>query len=151
MSGIMLVISSQVMPPLSAQTMAPSLGDGIMCSARGKMADGVRVYAYTSVIDDASLKKKQPVSVTLVSPVSEVMEGQILVIDKKRQTLVIDDFDAATSPEMKPVGKAITTYQKNNTFSGKTQVGTPVTFTLENNLRTFKLKHGNDTLTGVCH
>ncbi|MBR8831968.1 MAG: hypothetical protein Cpurp_12275 [Chlorogloea purpurea SAG 13.99] len=150
-TGVFLAFSSEVLSPVSAQTLAPSLGDGLMCAAKGKTAAGVRIYAYTSVIDNASMKEKQPVSVTLVSPVSDVYEGQILVIDKTNKRIIVDDFEAATSPEMKPVGKAITVHQKNNRFAGKTEAGTPVSFTLENNLRTFKVVHGNETYTGVCH
>ncbi|MEG3438301.1 hypothetical protein V0288_14320 [Pannus brasiliensis CCIBt3594] len=145
----LLATISSVTLPVFAQ--APSLGDGILCTARGKTAAGVRIYAYTSVIDNASIKKKQPVSVTLVSPVSDVVEGQVIVIDKKRQAVLIDDFEAATSPEMQPVGKAMTVYQGKNTFTGKTQAGNTVTFTLENSYRTFKIRHGNETYTGVCH
>jgi hypothetical protein len=52
---------------------------------------------------------------------------------------------------MQPVGLAVTTYQGRNTFSGKSQAGTPVSFTLENNLRTITVKHGGDSFTGVCH
>ncbi|MEG3438286.1 hypothetical protein V0288_14245 [Pannus brasiliensis CCIBt3594] len=149
-AALLVTIPGALVFPAVAQTPAPSLADGIMCAARGKTADGARIYAYTSVIDGASLKKK-PVSVTLVSPVSDVVDGQVLVIDKKRQTIIIDDFEAATSPEMQPVGRAMTVYQGKNTFSGKTQAGTPVSFTLDNNLRTFKLTHGNESYTGVCH
>jgi hypothetical protein len=87
----------------------------------------------------------------MVSPVSDVVEGQILVINKDDNTVTIDNFAAATPPEMQPVGLAVTTCQGRNTFSGKSQAGTPVSFTLENNLRTITVKHGGDSFTGVCH
>ncbi len=46
---------------------------------------------------------------------------------------------------------ALTTYQGNNTFKGKSQAGTPLSFSLDNNARVFKLQHGNVNYTGVCH
>jgi hypothetical protein len=51
---------------------------------------------------------------------------------------------------MQPVALAQTTFHGNNTFSGKTQTGTPVSFTLSQDFRTFTIKHGNETYTGVC-
>lgn len=137
-----------VKPSLS-QT--PSLGNGIMCVARGKTEQGTKVYFYTSVIDDDSIGKKHPVSVTIIEPVGEIVEGELVVIDKPSQSLLIDDFAAVTPPEMQPVGLAMTTYQGRNTFTGKTQAGTPVSFSLENSYRTFKLNHGGEPYTGVCH
>ncbi|MFN9674223.1 MAG: hypothetical protein ACK552_17295 [Microcystis sp.] len=49
------------------------------------------------------------------------------------------------------MGLALTTYQGNNTFKGKSQAGTPLSFSLDNNARVFKLQHGNVNYTGVCH
>lgn len=145
--GTALVLPNLMIQSSLAQT--PSLGDGIICVARGKTNKGTKVYFYTSLIDDNSIKKKHSVSVSIVEPVGEITEGELVVLDN--QSLLIDDFAAATPPEMQPVGLAITTYQGNNTFTGKTQAGTPVSFSLENNYRTLKLNHGGETYTGVCH
>ncbi|MDB9542768.1 hypothetical protein PN472_06325 [Microcystis aeruginosa CS-1036] len=46
--------------PVLAQ--APSLGNGILCVARGKTDKGTKIYFYTSVIDDASIQRKRPVA-----------------------------------------------------------------------------------------
>jgi hypothetical protein len=119
--------------------------------ARGRTAQGSIIYAYTSLIDNASVKNKEPVSVTLVSPISEVFDGQVIVVDKKSERIVIDHFEGVTPPQMQPVGSAVTTYTKNNSFEGKTGAGTPLSFSLENNFRTFKLQHGGQAYTGVCH
>ncbi|MFM7476809.1 MAG: hypothetical protein ACKO2T_14125 [Microcystis aeruginosa] len=148
-TATLIGVPSVLIQPTFAQI--PSLGDGIICTATGKTAQGVKLYVYTSEIDDDSINKKEPVTLTMVSPVSDVVEGQILVVNKDDNTVTIDNFAAATPPEMQPVGLAVTTYQGRNTFSGKSQAGTPVSFTLENNLRTIKVKHGGDSFTGVCH
>jgi len=112
-TATLLGVPSVLIQPTIAQM--PTLGDGIICTATGKTAQGVKLYVYTSEIDDDSINKKEPVTLTMVSPVSDVVEGQILVVN------------------------------------GKSQAGTPVSFTLENNLRTIKVKHGGDSFTGVCH
>ncbi len=148
---VLLGLSGEMIPVASAQTSAPSLEDGIMCMARGRTNQGSIIYAYTSMIDNASLKNKQPVSVTLVSPISEVFDGQVIVVDKKSQRIVLEHFEGVTPPQMQPIGNAMTTYTNNNTFEGMTGAGTPVSFSLENKLRTFNLKHGNETYTGVCY
>lgn len=147
--GTALVLPNVIIQSSLAQT--PSLGDGIMCAARGKTDKGTKVYFYTSLIDDYSINKKRPVSVSIVEPVGEIVGGEVVVLDKTHQSLLIDDFAAVIPPEMQPVGLGITTYQGNNRFTGKTQAGTPVSFSLENNNRTFKLNHGGESYTGVCH
>jgi hypothetical protein len=148
-AATLLAIPSAVVLP--ALALDPSLANGIVCAARGKTEAGKRLYAYTSVIDGNSMQKKQPVSVTLISPVSDTIGGEVLVIDKQRRTVSIESFEVATKPQMQPIALASTTFQGKNTFSGKTETGTPVSFTLEDNFRTFTLKHGNATYTGVCH
>ena len=148
-TSTLLVMPGFAISPTLAQT--PSLGDGIMCAARGKTPQGNRIYLYTSLIDDASIKKKQPVSITMVEPASDIVEGEVVVIDKKSQSVYIDAFAAETAPQMQPVGSAVAIYQGKNTFVGKSKAGKTVSFTLENNNRTFKIKHGDETYTGVCH
>jgi hypothetical protein len=145
----LLGVSSSLIPPASA--LDPSLANGILCVARGKTEAGNRLYAYTSMIDGRSIQAKQPVSVTLSSTVSNTIEGEVIVIDKQRRMVAIEGFTATTKPQMQPVALAQTTFQGNNTFSGKTQTGTPVSFTLSQDFRTFTIKHGNETYTGVCH
>ncbi|WP_230458549.1 hypothetical protein [Microcystis aeruginosa] len=135
--------------PVLAQ--APSLGNGILCVARGKTDKGTKIYFYTSVIDNASIQRKRPVAVTIVESVTDIAEADVVIIDKEHQSITIDAFGAATPPQMQPVGLALTTYQGNNTFKGKSQAGTPLSFSLDNNDRVFKLQHGNVKYTGVCH
>ena len=135
--------------PTLAKT--PSLGNGIICVARGKTPQGNRIYLYTSVIDANSIKKKQPVSVTINKPMVTVDADELVVIDSQKHTLAIVDSVTGSPPQMQPVGQASTTYQGNNTFSGKTGAGTPVSFTLQNNYKVFKIKHGNQSYTGSCH
>ncbi len=142
------------MPSLSIKPVlaqAPSLGNGILCVARGKTDKGTKIYFYTSVIDDASIQRKRPVAVTIVESVTDIAEADVVIIDKEHQSITIDAFGAATPPQMQPVGLALTTYQGNNTFKGKSQAGTPLSFSLDNNDRVFKLQHGNVKYTGVCH
>lgn len=103
---------------------APSLGDGIICIAKGMTNQGQKIYFYTSVIDDNTMQKKQPVSVTI----NEFMNG-----------------------EMEPAGLASTTYQGDNTFSGKSQAGSPISFTLLGNYSVVQIQHSGQTFTGVCH
>lgn len=79
--------------------------------------------------------------------VTDIAEADVVVIDKERQSITIDTFGAATPPQMQPVGLALTTYQGNNTFRGKSQAGTPLSFSLDNNYRVFKLQHGNANYT----
>ncbi|WP_013334274.1 hypothetical protein [Gloeothece verrucosa] len=147
-SGIALFSPSLLINTVSAQT--PSLGDGVMCVAKGKTKDG-KIYLYTSLIDSSTIDRKQPVSVTIVEPVSTISDSELVVLDKKTNSLLIGDAVSATPPEMQPVGLALTTYQGNNTFSGKTQAGTPVSFSLQNSYRTIQIQHGDQKFTGVCH
>lgn len=148
LGGVALLFPSAFIKTVSAQ--APSLGDGIMCVAKGMTQNG-KIYMYTSLIDDAVMSKKQHVSVTIVQPVVNIAEGELVVVDKIHNTITVDDIAAATPPEMQPVGLALTTYKGNNTFSGKTQAGTPVSFMLSNGYRTITIQHGDKKFTGVCH
>jgi hypothetical protein len=148
-TGTLLSLPSLTIPPVLAQ--APSLGDGILCVANGKTTKGTTIYLYTSVIDDNSIKKKQPVSVTINERMITVDADEVVVIDSRQNTLAILDSVTASPPEMQPVGQAATIYQGNNTFTGKTAAGTPVSFTLNNNYKGFKIKHGNQSFTGSCH
>lgn len=145
----MLSLPSLSIKPVLAQ--APSLGNAILCVARGKTDKGTKIYFYTSVIDNASIQRKRPVAVTIVESVTDIAEADVVVIDQKRQSITIDAFGAVTPPQMQPVGLALTTYQGNNIFKGKSQAGTPLSFSLDNNDRVFKLQHGNVNYTGVCH
>jgi hypothetical protein len=137
--------------PTRAQTTAPSLADGILCVARGKTSQGAKVYFYTSVIDGKSVNRKQPVTVTIVEPMGDVEAGEVVILDKKRGTVTFDAFEAATPPRMQPAGLARTVYQGKNTFSGKSQAGSNLSFTLSNNNRVFTVQHAGGTYTGVCH
>jgi hypothetical protein len=103
------------------------------------------------VIDDNSIKKKQPVSVTINERMVTVEASELVVIDSRQNTIAIVDSVTASPPEMQPVGQAATIYQGNNTFTGKTAAGTPVSFTLSNNYKVFKITHGNQSFTGSCH
>ncbi|MBJ7898498.1 MAG: hypothetical protein GC158_00955 [Cyanobacteria bacterium RI_101] len=145
----LLGLSSLTIPPTLAQT--PSLGNGIVCVARGKTTQGNRIYLYTSVIDYNSIQKKQPVSVTINESMVTVEAEELVVVDSQANTLTIVDSVTGSPPEMQPVGRASTIYQGNNTFSGKTAPGTPVSFTLNNNFQVFKIKHGAEAFTGSCH
>lgn len=148
-AGTLFFSTSPLLPTTLAQ--APSLGDGIICVAKGKTAKGTKIYLYTSVIDDNSIKKKQPVSVTINERMITVDADELVVVDSRQNTIAIVDSVTASPAEMQPVGQAATIYQGNNTFTGKTAVGTPVSFTLNNNYKVFKITHGNQSFTGSCH
>ena len=148
-AGTLFCLPSLLIQPTLAEK--PSLGDGIICVAKGKTKQGKKIYLYTSVIDDNSIKKKQPVSVTINQPMVTVEGDELVVIDSKKNTITIVDSITGTPPQMQPVGKASTTYQGKNTFSGKTASGTPVSFSLQNNYQVFKIKHGDQSFAGVCH
>ncbi|MFN5514495.1 MAG: hypothetical protein ACK5CA_07055 [Cyanobacteriota bacterium] len=134
-----------------ANTPAPSLDDGIICVAKGKLEQGQRLYLYTSVIDDDSIKKKEPVTVTLNQLMATVEMDELVVLDPENETLTVIDSVTGTPPEMRPVGLAATVYQGNNTFAGKTAAGTPVSFTLSKDYRSFQVQHAGQTLKGSCH
>ena len=68
--GTLVCLPSLTALPVSAQ--APSLGNGIICVARGKTTQGNKIYLYTSVIDYNSIQKKQPVSVTISQSMATV-------------------------------------------------------------------------------
>ena len=148
-AGTLFCLPSLFVQPTLAQT--PSLGDGIICVAKGKTQKGNKIYLYTSVIDDNSIQKKQPVSVTINERMVTVDADELVVLDSQQNTLAIVDSLTGSPPEMQPVGQASTTYQGNDTFSGKTADGTPVSFTLQNNYKVFKIKHGTQSYTGSCH
>lgn len=112
----LLGLSSLTIPPTLAQT--PSLGNGIICVARGKTTQGNRIYLYTSVIDYNSIQKKQPVSVIINESMVTVEAEELVVVDSQANTLTIVDSATGSPPEMQPVGRASTIYQGNNTFSG---------------------------------
>jgi hypothetical protein len=147
--GTVLFLPSLLIKPTLAQ--APSLGDGIVCIAKGKTPQGNKIYLYTSVIDDDSIKKKEPVSVTINQPMVTVEGDELVVVDSQANTVAIIDSVTGSPPEMQPVGQASTIYEGNDTFVGKTAAGTPVSFTLENNYKSFKIKHGDQTFMGSCH
>jgi hypothetical protein len=148
-AGALSGLPSLTIPSALAQ--APSLGNGIICVARGKTTQGNKIYLYTSVIDYNSIQKKQPVSVTISQSMATVEAEELVVVDSQANTLAIVDSVTGSPPKMQPVGLAATTYQDNNTFSGKTGAGTPVSFTLDNNFKVFKITHGNQSFTGSCH
>ncbi|CAD5983724.1 Similarity [Planktothrix tepida] len=110
--------------PVQIASAAPSLGDGIICVAKGRTNQGHKIYFYTSVIDNNSMEKKQPVSVTI----NESINGQ-----------------------MQPAGLASTTYQGNDTYSGKSQAGSPISFSLLGNYSVIQIQHSGQTFTGICH
>ena len=98
------------MPSLSIKPVlaeAPSLGNAILCVARGETDKGTKIYFYTSVIDNASIQRKRPVAVTIVESVTDIAEGDVVIIDKEHQSITIDAFGAATPPQMQPVGLAL--------------------------------------------
>jgi len=88
----------------------PSINDGIMCVAKGKSEKGGKIYLHTSLIDNSSVKQKQPVTVTINEAMIDVIEGEVMVVNKKQQTVTVDAFGAVMPPEMQPVGVATTTY-----------------------------------------
>ncbi|MBJ7899473.1 MAG: hypothetical protein GC158_06055 [Cyanobacteria bacterium RI_101] len=135
----------------SANTPAPSLDDGIICVAKGKVEQGQRLYLYTSVIDDDSVKKKEPVTVTINQLMATVEMDELVVLDPENETLTVIDSVTGTPPEMRSAGLATTIYQGNNTFAGKTAAGTPVSFTLSKDYRSFQVQHAGQTLKGSCH
>ncbi len=148
-AGTLFCLPGLLIQPTLAET--PSLGNGIICVARGKTSQGNKIYLYTSAIDYNSIQKKEPVSVTIIQSVAKVEAEELVVVDSQQNTLTIVDSVTGSSPEMQPVGQASTTYQGNNTFNGKTAAGTPVSFTLDNNYKVFKIKHSNQSFTGSCH
>ncbi|MFB2876350.1 hypothetical protein [Floridanema aerugineum] len=103
---------------------SPSLGDGIICVAKGETVQGNKIYFYTSVIDNNTMQKKQPVSVTM----NESINGQ-----------------------MQQAGLASTTYQGNDNFKGKSGAGSPISFSLLGSYSVIQIQHGGKTYTGICH
>jgi hypothetical protein len=81
----------------------------------------------------------------------DIEAGEVVILDKKQGTISIDSFEAATPLRMQPAGLAKTIYQGDNTFTGKSQAGTPLTFKLGNSNRIFTVQHAGMTYTGVCH
>ncbi len=132
-----------------ARAEKPSLANGIICVAKTN-TDGRKVYAFTSVIDGATMNKKQPVSLTITEPVGTVDEAQILVVNKRTNTVTLTTLAEVTPPEMQPVAVARTMFVGKNTFTGKTGTGTPVTITLEGDLSKARIQHGNQTFNAKC-
>lgn len=147
--GVLLCNPNLMVKPTLAEN--PSLNDGILCVAQGKTSQGNKIYIYSSVIDDDSIKKKQPVSITMNEPVTTIDETDMVVVNSDDNTVTIIDSVTGSAPEMQPVGTASVTYQGNNTFSGKSEAGNPVTMTLSNNYKALTIQHDNDTFKGSCH
>ncbi len=145
---VIAIVSSQLPPSLAAP---PSLSDGIICIAKGKKG-GNNLYFYTSLIDNASLSQKQPVSVTMLEKQVVVGQDDLVILDQRKRTVSVTAIEAnyQSAPEQEPVALARTTYTGNNAFSGTGQTGSPVTFTLENNDSAIKLTHAGKTFSGVC-
>lgn len=97
------------------------------------------------------MSKKQPVTLTITEPVGTEDEGQILVVNKRTNTVTLTTFAETTPPEMQPVALARTMYAGNNSFTGKTATGTPVTITLEGDFSKAKIQHGDQTFNARCH
>lgn len=135
-------------PPSLAQS--ANLVDGLICVAKGKTDRGATVYFYTSVIDNASIKKKKPVSVTILESTKDIAAGEVVIVDKVNQTITVDSFTATTPPELLPIGRVQVFYSGKNTFKGETKAGSNLSLILEPNYRRFSLKYINDTYTGVC-
>ncbi|GAA6614635.1 hypothetical protein [Scytonema sp. NUACC26] len=144
-----VMVSISLLPLFAA---SPSLDDGIICIAKKKEGRG-KVYFYTSLIDGNTFNKKQPVSVTMLETQSEVTTSDLLILDKKKQSVSVTNIESEsiTNPELEPVAIAKTNLTDNNEFKGQTQTGTPVTFKLKNNYSKWQLTHAGQTYSGVCH
>jgi|GEM_PF-1416163 len=136
--------------PTLAET--PSLNDGIICVA-GKAGKKGGYYFYTSTIDDSSISQKQPVSVTLLQRQVTVSETDLLVIDKTKKTVTLTDIEgeSVSNPEAQIVDTATTTLTSNNTFTGKTKKGSPISFTISENYSKIKLTFAGKNYSGSCH
>ena len=129
MSSVAVVtVIAQGLVPLVAQAETPSLGDGVMCVAKGTVG-GKRIWFQTSVIDDATMKPNG-------TPVT------VLITEAK-----------TTSPtsETMVAGEGTTTYVGDNRYSGKTETNTPISFALSSDYSHIALRHGDDLFAGVCH
>ena len=123
-----LAVVAQSLVPLVAQAETPSLGDGVMCVAKGTVG-GKRIWFQTSVIDDATMKRNG-------TPVT------VLITEAKTTSPTSETFVA---------GRGTTTYVSDNRYSGKTETNTPLSFALSANYSHISLRHGNDLFAGVCH
>jgi len=134
-----------VEPTLAAP---PSLNDGIICVA-GKKGG---YYFYTSTIDDASIKLRQPVSITILQKQITVGENDLVIIDKSKKTVTITDFESETisNPESQVVDTATTSLSGKNIFTGKTKNGTPISFSLSSNYSKIMINHAGKVYSGKC-
>ncbi len=126
----------------------PSLSDGIICIA-GKRGG---FYYTTATIDDASISQKQPVSVTVLQRQGAVGVNDVVIYDRTKNSVTIADLESVReyTPAATPVGSGKVTYTGNNTFTGKTSTGAPLSFTLSKNYGTITLTHNGQTYKGVC-
>lgn len=126
----------------------PSLNDGFICIA-GKRGG---FYYTTSSINDASISQKQPVSVTVLQKQGAIGVTDTVIYDRTKNTLLIADLESVReyTPEATPVGAGNVTYAGNNTFTGKTSTGAPLSLTLSKDFSTLTLTHAGKTYRGVC-
>ncbi len=129
-------------------TVAP---DGLICIARG-IQNGNYWYYYTSLIDDASINQKRPVGVTITQTQAQLTRDNILIVDKRSQTINLTNIRSTgvSVPRLKPVGSGTVTYTGDNTFTGKTKTGAPISFSLLNDNSRIQLTHAGNTYSGVC-
>jgi hypothetical protein len=127
----------------------PNLNDGIICIA-GKRGG---FYYTTGTIDDASINQKQPVSVTVLQRQGAVGVNDVVIYDRTKNTVTIADLESVReyTPAATPVGSGQVTFTGNNTFTGKTSTGAPLSFTLSKDYSTLTLTHAGRTYRGVCH
>ncbi len=126
----------------------PSLADGFICIA-GKRGG---FYYTTSMINDASISQKQPVSVTVLQRQGAVGVNDVLIYDRTKNSLVVADLETVQTytPAATPVGSGQVTYVGNNTFTGKTATGAPLSLTLSKDYSTLRLSHAGRNYKGVC-
>jgi hypothetical protein len=133
------------LPSLAAK---PNLNDGIICVA-GKRGG---FYYTTSTINDASISQKQPISVTVLQRQGAIGVNDVMIYDRTKNTLVVADLETVReyTPEATPVGSGTVTYVGNNTFTGKTSTGAPLSLTLAKDYSTVILTHAGRTSRGLC-
>jgi hypothetical protein len=127
----------------------PSLGDGIFCIA-GKRSG---LLFTTSEINDASISQKQPVSIKILQRQGGIGVGDVVIYDRTKNSVTFADLESAReyTPEATPVGAGTVTYTGNNTFTGKTSTGAPLSLTLSKGYGALTLTHQGQTYKGVCH
>jgi hypothetical protein len=133
---------------LPALAEKPNLNDGFFCVA-GKRGG---YYYLTSAVNDASISQKQPVSVTVLQRQGAVGVTDVLIVDRTKNTLTIADLERIReyAPEATPVGSGEVTFAGNNTFTGKTKTGAPLSLTLSKDYSTLTLTHAGKTYRGIC-